>query len=149
MSLLEQASTVMHRAGKRMTEQRRLIIRALEDSNAQLDAEGVYDRARRYDNSISLATVYRTLNLLEESGLVQQRYLSREHERKFYELIDTEDEHQVFTCQSCGATIPFTSDLLTDLHHELEATLGVSIAHLCCCVDGLCPACRAAADKPS
>lgn len=142
MSFLEQASVALHQAGKRMTDQRRLIISTLDQATDHLDADAVYQLVRDQDSSISIATVYRTLNVLEEAGLVQQRYLSREHDRKYFELIALQ-EHYHFTCKVCGAQIPFTSPHLEQLQAELEQSLGVSVEHLCCCVDGLCDSCKA------
>jgi Fur family ferric uptake transcriptional regulator len=142
--IIDAASAALHQAGKRMTDQRRLIISTLAHNSEQLDAEGVYLRARQVDPSISLATVYRTLNVLEEAGLVQQRYHSRDHDRKHFELAlhSPAAEQYHFKCRRCGADIPFSSHRIGQLARELEASLGVSIENLCCCVDGLCRDCR-------
>ncbi len=58
-------------AGKRMTHQRRLLLRILAEAGGHLDAREVYDRARQQDPRLSLATVYRTLNSLMEAGVVR------------------------------------------------------------------------------
>ncbi|MBN2469385.1 MAG: transcriptional repressor [Anaerolineae bacterium] len=151
MTFIEEASAALHQAGKRMTDQRRLIINTLQRTAEQLDAEGVYHLARQADPSISIATVYRTLNVLEEAGLVQQRYHSRDHDRKHFELAlhSPAAEQYHFKCRRCGADIPFSSHRIGQLARELEATLGVSIDNLCCCVDGLCSACQAEQDPPA
>lgn len=148
MTFLEQASVALHQAGKRMTDQRRLVINTLEKATDHLDADAVFQLVRSQDSSISIATVYRTLNVLEEAGLVQQRYLSPDHDRKHFELV-AQDEHYHFTCKGCGAQIPFTSTHLDQLQRELESTLGVSVSHLCCCADGLCGSCRTKDWQPS
>lgn len=149
MTFIEEASAALHQAGKRMTDQRRLIITTLEQASEQLDADGVFQLVRREDSTISIATVYRTLNVLEEAGLVQQRYRSRDHDRKHFELTlhSTAAEQYHFKCRQCGADIPFTSVRIEQLARELEARLGVKIDNLCCCVDGLCPTCQAAANR--
>jgi len=81
----EKASAAIRNAGGRMTEQRRLVIEALENSRGQLDVEALYHLAHRADPSLSLATVYRTLGILEASNLVEGHYQSRYHERRYYE----------------------------------------------------------------
>jgi Fur family ferric uptake transcriptional regulator len=141
MSYLEQADKVIREAGGRMTAQRRLIIEILESSREHLDAEALHLRAREQDDSVSLATVYRTLNMLEEAGLVQQRYLSREHERKTYEPLHVDEEYH-FTCRICRRVIAFHSELMEQLKRELEAELNVKVFNACVCVDGLCPDCQ-------
>lgn len=151
MTFIDAASAALHRAGKRMTDQRRLIINTLEQNAEQLDAEALYQRARQADPSISIATVYRTLNVLEEAGLVQQRYRSRDHDRKHFELAlhSPAAQQYHFKCRRCGADIPFSSQRIGQLARELEASLGVSIENMCCCVDGLCSACQAEQEPPA
>ena len=141
MSFLEQASKAIREAGGRMTAQRRLIIELLAESDSHLDAEAVYHIAHERDAQISMATVYRTLNALEDAGLLQQRYLSRDHERKYYEPLHAESEYH-FTCRICKRVIPFQSQLIQNLKAKLEVELGVSVMNACICFDGLCPECR-------
>lgn len=141
MSFLEEASKVIRESGGRMTSQREIIIQLLEETTQHLDAEGLYHLAFTQDNSISLATVYRTLNALEDAGLIQPRYLSHDHERKYYEPVE-EQEHYHFTCQKCHRVIEFRSELIDALKTKLETQLGIEVAHACVCFDGLCPDCR-------
>ena len=61
MSFSEKAADAIRQSGGRMTAQRQQIIDLLENASQRLDAEALYDQARRNDPSISLATVYRTL----------------------------------------------------------------------------------------
>src|SRR5690606_31724609 len=68
-SLLEQKCAA---AGLKITEQRRVILRILEDAEDHPSAELVYDRTKEIDPSISIATVYRTLNLLDQLQLIQK-----------------------------------------------------------------------------
>ena len=58
--------------GLRMTEQRRIIADVLEDSEDHPDVEALYLRASEKDNRISLATVYRTVKLFEEAGILER-----------------------------------------------------------------------------
>jgi Fur family ferric uptake transcriptional regulator len=145
MTFTEDASQAIRDSGGRMTAQRELLIGLLADTHEHLDAEGLYDLARTKDASISLATVYRTLNVLEEAGLLQQRYLSRDHERRYFEPVHHHSEHH-FTCRKCRKVISFRSSLVQDLGRQLEDELGVRMLNICVCLDGLCPSCRAEAE---
>lgn len=129
-----------------MTAQRELVITILSSSNQLLDAESLFQIAHQQDAEVSLATVYRTLNMLEEAGLVQQRYLSRDHERKVYEIVTTQGEY-LFTCRSCHKVISFQSDIVQNLKAELDKQLGLEVTNICMCLDGLCPTCRATHSK--
>ncbi len=141
MSFLEQASKAIRESGGRMTPQRRLIIQMLETSKQHLDVDSLYHLAYERDESVSLATVYRTLNALEETGMVRPSYLSRDHEHKHYEIAS--DDHYHFTCRNCHRVIEFQSERIQELKHKLEAELDVEVVNACVCFNGLCPDCRA------
>ena len=143
----EQASEAIRQAGGRMTTQRQLVIELLETTNGQVDVETLYDLARARDSSFSIATVYRTLNVLEAARLIQQRYRSREHDRRYYELVSTEPAYH-FTCRVCHKVIPFHSELVHELERRLAIELGLVVLNACVCLDGLCPDCREKA-KPA
>lgn len=140
-SFKEQASQAIHQSGGRMTPQRWLLIGLLETAENYLDAESLYEQALTHDTSISLTTVYRTLNTLEQAGILKPRYLSQAHERKYYEPLHMEIEYH-FTCRVCKRLIPFRSPLLQQLQNELEAEMGLAISHACVCFSGLCPDCQ-------
>ena len=139
-AFLDKASEAVRQVGGRMTSQRRLIVELLEAAPARLDANGLYDLARRQDTTISLATVYRTLNALEDAGLIRQQYISASHDRKYYEPA-AETYH--FTCRICHRVLTFTSPLIPELRRQLEIEFHVQTLNACVCVDGVCPDCQA------
>jgi Fe2+ or Zn2+ uptake regulation protein len=141
MTFLVDAQQAIKDAGGRMTEQRRLIVELLAQTTEQFDAEGLYLTAREQNDGVSLATVYRTLNILETYGLIAPHYVSRDHERKYYEL-SNRDEYYHFTCRNCRKVIPFRSDRIQALKAALEQDLGIEVMHACVCFDGLCADCR-------
>src|SRR5258708_30611845 len=110
----ERASEAIRKAGRRMTEQRRLVIDVLENSSGELDVGALYELAHRTDPSLSIATVYRTLGLLEAANLVQGHYQSRYHERRYYERLSRVQEYH-FTCRACRKVIPFHAELVLEL----------------------------------
>ena len=60
-------------AGRRMTPQRILILSILDETGDHLDAEEVYRRAKKLNSNLNIATVYRTLGILKEMDLIEQR----------------------------------------------------------------------------
>ncbi|MCX2561290.1 transcriptional repressor [Acetobacter farinalis] len=82
-----------------MTGQRRVIARVLSDADDHPDVEELYRRASVLDSRISVATVYRTVRLLEEKGILERRdfgggrarYEATEHGRHHYHLIDVDN----------------------------------------------------------
>ena len=61
-----------HEKGLRITEQRRIIARVISDSEDHPDVETLYERASKVDSGISIATVYRTVRLFEEAGILDR-----------------------------------------------------------------------------
>jgi len=132
--------SLLHSKGMRITGQRKLILRVLEEAGGHLDAETVFDRAHKRDERVSLATVYRTLQLLKDMGLVDQHFTSREHLREVYEPVGAE-EHYHFSCLKCGKVVEFQSPLIDRARKQLAQELGVNILHGCACFEGYCVGC--------
>lgn len=129
-------------AGQRITAQRSLILRLLDASEGHLDAEALHERARLEMPEINLSTVYRTLAVLKEAGLVEQRYFARDHSREYYESTAAV-EHYHFTCLGCGRVVEFNTPLITKVRTDLQAQHGVQIRHACICFEGVCAECAA------
>jgi Fur family transcriptional regulator, ferric uptake regulator len=130
----------LHTKGMRVTGQRKLILQVLEEAGGHLDAETVFERAHKRDERVSLATVYRTLQLLKEMGLVDQHFTSREHSREVYEPVGAE-EHYHFSCLKCGKVVEFQSPLIDRARKQLAQELSINILHGCACFEGYCAAC--------
>ncbi len=128
--------------GHRITPQREIVLEVVETSAEHLDVEAIYQRAREKDPDISLATVYRTLAVLKDMGLIEQRYLARDHAREHYEPVGA-PEHYHFTCLGCRKVIEFQSPRVTQMTTELHRDLGVEVAHACICLEGYCQTCAA------
>ena len=128
--------------GYRITPQRQIVLEVVETSAEHLDAEAIYQRAREKDPDISLATVYRNLAVLKDMGLIEQRYLARDHAREHYEPVGA-PEHYHFTCLGCRKVIEFQSPRVTQMTTELHRDLGVEVAHACICLEGYCQTCAA------
>jgi Fe2+ or Zn2+ uptake regulation protein len=122
----------------RWTQQRDVLLDVIEHAEGHLDADAVYRLARERDPRISLATVYRTLALLTQHGLVDQLHLSEEHHH--YE-VRTGEGHYHFVCTSCGAVLEFSGEPVQRLREELRRQYGVVVQSLDLDVAGLCARC--------
>ena len=127
-----------------MTPQRRLILQVLEESNGHLDADVLYDRVKARDPVVSLATVYRTLAVLREIGLVEEHRLGQDHGH--YEAV-REEPHYHFTCLRCGKVIEFDTSLVPQVEQELCEQEGVHVISTHLHVSGYCAQCQGTADR--
>jgi len=132
--------STLHSQGLRLTGQRRLILQVLEDAGRHLDAETVFERAQKRDERVSLATVYRTLQLFKEMGIIDQHFTSRKHNREVYEPVGAE-EHYHFSCLKCGRVVEFQSALIDRARKQIAQELGINIIHGCACFEGYCAGC--------
>lgn len=111
------------RKGLRLTAQRRAIIDTVFNTHRHFTAEELLDWARQRDRSVSRATVYRTLPLLTESGLVQEMDFGKDY--KFYDPNYAEHpRHNHIICQDCHKIIEFDSDKLEALQSQITQRLG-------------------------
>lgn len=131
----------LHSQRLRATPQRVLLLQIL-DSGEHMDAESVYHKARQLDPNISLATVYRTLDRLKKSGLLSQRYFSRQHKREYYET-GNKQEHYHFKCLGCGQVIEVQTPRIAQMRREVAEQLGLVFQHACICLEGYCASCAA------
>jgi Fur family ferric uptake transcriptional regulator len=107
--------------GLRMTEQRRTIASVLEAADDHPDVEELYNRAVSADPNISLATVYRTVKLLEESGILAKHEFGDGRAR--YETADREHHDHLIDMNS-GEVIEFVDPDIEALQEKIAAKLG-------------------------
>ncbi len=144
--MLNQDETIqiLQDSGLRATAQRRTIVEVIAEHDGHLTAEEVYHEAKRLNPRVSLATVYRTLAVLRDAGLIEQRYLTPEHDRSHFELAGAPN-HFHFHCLGCGKIVEFESrDILIALGQALTDKYDVQVTQTCMCVEGYCAACREA-----
>ncbi len=104
-----------------MTEQRRTIARVLSQSDDHPDAEEMHRRANAVDKSISLATVYRTVKLFEEAGIIESHDFGDGRAR--YEEVPDEHHDHLIDVKS-GAVIEFHNEEIERLQTEIARKLG-------------------------
>ena len=111
-------------ANLRMTEQRRIIARVLEDSTDHPDVEELYTRASAQDASISIATVYRTVKLFEESGILDRLEFGAGRAR--YEDAER-DHHDHLIDITTGKVIEFVDSEIEELQERIATKLGYTL----------------------
>jgi Fur family ferric uptake transcriptional regulator len=110
----------------RLTGQRRAIIETVFSTKEHFTAEQLLEWSRRRDKSVSRATVYRTLPLLTESGLVREMDFGKEH--KFYDPnYAKHPRHNHIICQDCGKIVEFESEQIEQLENEISRRLGYAV----------------------
>ncbi len=120
MTHLEQACI---QAGLKMTDQRRVILQVLHDSLDHPSVETVFHRAKEIDSSISIATVYRTLHLLDEMNLVRRHEFNESYSR--FE-VNLEHHHHLIDLET-GKVIEFRSEDLERVKDRIAEELGYEL----------------------
>ena len=110
--------------GLRMTEQRRVIARVLSLSDDHPDAEELHKRASAEDSRISLATVYRTVRLFEEAGIIE-RHDFRDGRSRYEEA--PEDHHDHLIDMKTGEVIEFMDEEIERLQETIARKLGYKL----------------------
>ncbi len=133
----------LKKQGIRLTRQRQVLLELIEQSGAHLDAAQLYRLAKERDSKINRVTVYRTLKLLKDSGLVDQLDLMHwEGEAHYYET-RMKQEHAHVVCLRCGRVEEFYGEPLRRLRRQIESHFGFQILMARTEVGGYCSHCRA------
>ena len=104
-----------------MTSQRRVIVQVLADSDDHPAAEDVYRRASRIEGRISLATVYRTIRLLEEAGILEKHDFG-DGRARYEEIQRTHHDHLIDV--DTGEVVEFVNEEIEALQEAVARELG-------------------------
>ncbi len=110
--------------GMRMTEQRRVIARVLGESADHPDVEELYRRCAKVDDNISISTVYRTVKLFEDAGIIE-RHDFREGRARYEQMSERHHDHLVNI--RTGEVIEFKSEEIEALQAEVARRLGYKL----------------------
>jgi len=137
------ARDALRARGLRWTPQRRVLLEVLVDSSGHVTGAELIERARLRDPETTPSTVYRTLNVLEELGLVSHSH-GHDGREEFHVWPVTEHAH--LACEACLATWEIEADEALAMTDSLARTRGfaVNLSHLT--VSGLCAGCRGPAE---
>ena len=107
-----------------MTEQRRVIARVLAEAEDHPDVEELYRRASAVDEHISISTVYRTVKLFEDAGIIE-RHDFRDGRSRYEQRTETHHDHLINL--RTGEVIEFQSDEIEALQREIARKLGYKL----------------------
>jgi Fur family ferric uptake transcriptional regulator len=138
--LRRELETYMTERGLRSTEQRRVIIDTFFRTTNHVTIEELLAMVRELDAKIGYATVYRTMKMLADGGIV--------HERKFgdgftrYELADEDAHHDHLICLDCGSITEFEEPTIEQLQERVATRYGFSVSHHKHELYGVCAKCQ-------
>jgi Fur family transcriptional regulator, ferric uptake regulator len=123
----------------RITSQRQAIVDTVFSTEEHFTAEQLLEWSRQRDRSVSRATVYRTLPLLTESGLVREMDFGKDY--KYYDPNYAEHpNHNHIICQDCERIVEFESDKIARIEDEISQKLGFSVKSQRLQITGSCEA---------
>ena len=133
----------LHQDGRRLTPQRKRVLELFEHcgSGCHLSAEEVHQQLAALDMKVSLATVYRTLRLLADMGLLQELELS-EGGRRFELAVEDHRQHHHVVCNRCGRTEEFESESVLAAGAAAAEHVGFQLIESSLNVRAICPKCQ-------
>ncbi len=120
------------------SKQRELLISQLRRHRVHPTADALYAAVRAENPTISLATVYRNLNQLVDSGLVMRIPVPGQADR----FDDKNDGHQHMLCTQCGSITDIPASALPDICGAVSANTGLDISACTMLFNGICKACE-------
>lgn len=121
MNHMKQFDEYLNQKGYRFSNARNVVAQTFFKLSEHVDIEALYKKVREKDANVGIATVYRTLNLLVESGLVVKRNF--ETGATTYEKIDGE-HHDHLICVGCKTVVEFHNQKIEDLQTKVAAQYG-------------------------
>lgn len=140
---IEELKEDLKEKGYKLTPQRRAILDIIIEKEGQhLTAEEIYDEVKKVCPDIGLATVYRTVLLLEEVNVIYKLDLNDGCSR--YELVhgDEEHMHHHLVCNNCKKVLEVQDDLLDELEERIEKTYKFNILDHSVKFFGICSECQ-------
>ena len=132
-------------AGYRLTQPRRAVLRVVAEATQALTPAQVHEQARAHYPQVGLVTVYRTLELLAELGLVRRFHTEGGCYGYVPVAMGTAGHHLV--CTSCHQAVEFPCTGMEETLAEVERLTGFSIQEHWLELFGLCPACQAREER--
>jgi len=139
--LLEDFKILLKKNGLKFTIQREVILDTLYNSDEHLTPESLHQliQKRQPDLKTGIATVYRTLSLLEDENLVTS--LSFGAQGKKYEL-GAKDHHDHLICTECGSITEFVDEAIENRQHEITEKLNFKMKDHSMQIYGICSKCQ-------
>ncbi|MGD1094103.1 MAG: transcriptional repressor [Bryobacteraceae bacterium] len=132
----------LRKRGVRLTRQRRILLDLIDHSGRHLDAESLFQMAQEKDPKLNRVTVYRTLKLLKEGGLVDELDLMHYGGDQHYYETRLKQEHAHVICLRCGKVEEFFGEPLQKLRRQVESHFGFQILLARTEIGGYCSHCQ-------
>jgi len=136
------ADYARNRSGVRLTRQRQILLDLIDKTGRHLDAESLFHLAQELDPKLNRVTVYRTLKLLKEGGLVDELDLMHQAGEQHYYETRRKREHAHVICLGCGKVEEFFGEPLQRLRRQIESQFGFQIVLARTEVGGYCRQCQ-------
>jgi len=137
VEIKEKILAYMESNGMRITSQRKTIIEAAFGTTDHYTAEELLDRARKVDQSVSRATIYRTLPVLVKTGLLRELDLGKD--QMYYDPnYATHPNHNHLICQDCGKIVEFEDHCLDVRESILVKNMGFRPGNVQLRIEGTC-----------
>lgn len=146
-SKVDHLNRFLSEKGLKSTKQRDLIAAIVLESHGHIGVEDIHRKVRKRDPKVGFSTVYRTMKLLKECGLVSERHFGDGLAR--YEPVREGEHHDHLICTRCGVIIEFEDEAIEQRQDEVAARYGFSVQSHKHEIYGLCPACSARAAVPA
>jgi Fur family ferric uptake transcriptional regulator len=141
MTCGQQLAEEMRTRGFRVTPQRAVILETVAHMQGHIAVQEVFEHAGDRLPGLNIATVYRTLETMEEAGLVDKLIVSSGTDR--YSLRDSTHPHGHLVCECCGAIVELGPEVLQEVAQTVEEATGHQIDHAHLTLPGMCQACAA------
>ena len=126
--------------GLRNTPEREQVVRAVFSIHDHFDVDGLFLLLQRQNEKISRATIYRTIPLLLESGLIQEAYFENGH--LHYEHIYGHEHHSHLRCLDCGKVVEFTEESVGEVEEKVADHFDFLVTGHKLDVYGYCAKCK-------
>ena len=133
-----QALEILRKKGCRLTPQRMLILSAVSEGGGHMGVDEVFRRAKESYPYIDIATVYRTLHLFKNLGVVTEVGMG---DRLHFELTDPNGRHHHMVCQDCGGAFDLSPHYLEEFRKALTQEFGFEPDLDNFTVSGVCAKC--------
>ncbi|TME59320.1 MAG: transcriptional repressor [Chloroflexi bacterium] len=135
---VKSSNEMLRKKGYRLTPQRHMILSVIQEADEHLSIDQILERVQERNPYVSLSTIYRTLELLRELGLVRENHLPGE--QPHYETAESTEHHHL-VCRRCRTTIHLEDNLLGNLHEQLQQQHAFHGLTLDLVAAGYCDAC--------
>lgn len=130
----------IHHGGGRITEARRLILEAIYETHGHFSGNDIFIHLNEKGHNVSRASIFRTLPLLVEAGLLRESISNERH--KHYEHTWGHPHHEHLTCSECGKVTEFYDSNLESFLTAIADRYGYSITDHRIEIFGICQDCR-------